>query len=143
MKRRRNRKLLTCATGGSRLVVAAQEIDGLVYMILFAVGTLGLYLAEVDSVSHVMAAVLAIPALRDIRPLVELLAVAIEDISVELDDALVVTLGFKDVVLSVSVGREGVGNMKYRLASLDGKRLFHLVLYRIRAVDKSDSQRDI
>ena len=57
-----------------------------------------------------------------VSPLEQLLAVAVEDVGVELDDALRRRLGLIVVVDAVTIGREGVGHLQHALANLDIER---------------------
>lgn len=97
-------------------VVAAQQVHVFADDVLLSVGALGAAQQEVDALFHVLAPVGAVPALGGVGPVVELLAPPVEDVGVELHDALVL-LGLVDVVVAIAiVGREGVGEGELTLA---------------------------
>ena len=72
-----------------------------------------------------MTVVRAVPSLGDVVPVVKLLAVAVEDVGMELHNTLIMTgglgmtgaLGTVEVVVAVTVGREGVGHLQVTLGN--------------------------
>ena len=80
-------------------------------------------------------------------PLVQLLPPAVEDVGIELHDALVVALGAIHVVDAVAVGREGVRHLELALRDLYRYRLCILpvvlgVCYGVGAVDECSIEHD-
>ena len=88
--------------------MSAKQIHIFTDIVILAVSTFGLDDDEVDTVGHIAASRRAVPAPSGVAPLVELMPLAVDNGGTELDDVLT-SLGLIEVVVSVTVGREGVG----------------------------------
>ena len=100
---------------------AAKQVHVLADVVFATVGSLRPAQEEVDAILHGLPLVGAVPAVFGwVCPLIEFLAPAVEDVGVELYEALVV-LGLERFVVFVAIGREGIGEAELALADGDAK----------------------
>ena len=98
------------------MVVAGKHAYGLTQIVFASVCASCVYNKEVNAVAHGLSVHLAVPSAVKSVPRIYLRSPAVKHSSLELNDALISVLGLQHVIITVAVGRKGVGKFKFAFA---------------------------